>query len=97
MFAFAATASAFAALPAAAQDIKFGANLPMSGPNAEYGELFSRAAAIAVEHARNGRGRARASMTMLLVSRRKNHSRPGDARDPEVFIAPATGALRREL
>ena len=39
------------ALPAVAQDIKFGANLPMSGPNAEYGELFSSAAAIAVEHA----------------------------------------------
>ena len=51
LFAFAATACAFAALPAAAQDIKFGANLPMSGPNAEYGELFSSAAAIAVEHA----------------------------------------------
>ena len=34
-----------------AQDIKIGANLPMSGPNAEYGELFSSAAAIAVESA----------------------------------------------
>ena len=44
-------AGLLAALPAAAQDIKFGANLPMSGPNAEYGELFSSAAAIAVEHA----------------------------------------------
>ena len=36
---------------AQAQDIRIGANLPMSGPNAEYGELFSSAAAIAVEHA----------------------------------------------
>jgi ABC-type branched-subunit amino acid transport system substrate-binding protein len=39
------------ATPALAQDIKIGANLPMSGPNAEYGDLFSSAAAIAVEHA----------------------------------------------
>lgn len=46
-----AAASAFAALPATGQDIRIGANLPMSGPNAEYGELFSSAAAIAVEHA----------------------------------------------
>ncbi len=36
---------------AAAQEIKIGANLPMSGPNAEYGDLFSSAANIAVEHA----------------------------------------------
>lgn len=43
-------ASLFAG-PALAQEIKIGANLPMSGPNAEYGELFSSAAAIAVEHA----------------------------------------------
>ena len=36
---------------AAAQDtIKVGANLPMSGPNAELGEIFSRAASIAVNH-----------------------------------------------
>ena len=41
------TASMIAAVPASAQDIKIGANLPMSGPNAEYGELFSSAAAIA--------------------------------------------------
>lgn len=47
--AFAATLIATA--PAIAQDIKIGANLPMSGPNAEYGDLFSSAAAIAVEHA----------------------------------------------
>ncbi len=47
--AFAATL--IAAAPAIAQDIKIGANLPMSGPNAEYGDLFSSAAAIAVEHA----------------------------------------------
>ena len=46
-----AAAVLITALPAVAQDIKFGANLPMSGPNAEYGELFSSAAAIAVEHA----------------------------------------------
>ena len=51
MLAAAAAACAFAALPATAQDIRFGANLPMSGPNAEYGDLFSSAAAIAVEHA----------------------------------------------
>ncbi len=37
--------------PALAQEIKIGAALPMSGPNAEYGDLFSSAAAIAVEHA----------------------------------------------
>ena len=47
--AFAATL--IAAAPAIAQDIKIGANLPMSGPNAEYGDLFSSAASIAVEHA----------------------------------------------
>ena len=36
---------------ATAQDtIKIGANLPMSGPNAELGEIFSRAASIAVKH-----------------------------------------------
>ena len=36
---------------ALAQDtIKVGANLPMSGPNAEIGEIFSRAASIAVKH-----------------------------------------------
>ena len=36
---------------AKAQDtIKIGANLPMSGPNAELGEIFSRAASIAVNH-----------------------------------------------
>lgn len=35
-----------------AQDvITIGANLPMSGPNAEYGELFGGAANLAVEHA----------------------------------------------
>lgn len=35
-----------------AQDvIKIGADLPMSGPNAEYGELFGGAANLAVEHA----------------------------------------------
>ena len=44
-------ASALSLSAAWAQDIKIGANLPMSGPNAEYGELFSSAAAIAVEHA----------------------------------------------
>ena len=41
-----------AAATAAAQDnIKIGANLPMSGPNAEYGELFGGAANLAAEHA----------------------------------------------
>ena len=40
-----------AAGSAAAQEIKIGANLPMSGPNAEYGDLFSSAANLAVEHA----------------------------------------------
>jgi ABC-type branched-subunit amino acid transport system substrate-binding protein len=39
------------AMPVKAQDIKIGADLPMSGPNADYGDLFSSAAAIAVEHA----------------------------------------------
>ena len=40
-----------AAGSATAQDtIKIGANLPMSGPNAELGEIFSRAASIAVKH-----------------------------------------------
>jgi branched-chain amino acid transport system substrate-binding protein len=41
------------ATPAAiAQDtIKVGAVLPMSGPNAELGEIFSRAAQIAIDHA----------------------------------------------
>jgi branched-chain amino acid transport system substrate-binding protein len=43
---------ALAAATAAAQDsIKIGANLPMSGPNAEYGELFGGAASLAAEHA----------------------------------------------
>jgi branched-chain amino acid transport system substrate-binding protein len=46
-----AAATCFTAAPVLAQDILIGANLPMSGPNAEYGELFSGAAAIAVEHA----------------------------------------------
>lgn len=37
---------------AVAQDvIKIGADLPMSGPNAEYGALFGSAAKLAVEHA----------------------------------------------
>ena len=47
----AAAAILFGAAPAMAQDIKIGADLPMSGPNAEYGELFGSAAALAVEHA----------------------------------------------
>src|SRR5262245_20168912 len=46
---------AVAALPlaaASAQDsLKIGADLPMSGPNAEYGELFGAAASLAAEHA----------------------------------------------
>ncbi|HVY42838.1 MAG TPA: ABC transporter substrate-binding protein [Hyphomicrobiaceae bacterium] len=45
-------ASLLSLTPVAAQDvIKIGANLPMSGPNAEYGELFGGAASLAVEHA----------------------------------------------
>ena len=51
MFSALGTAALIAATPAHAQDIRIGANLPMSGPNAEYGELFGGAAAIAVEHA----------------------------------------------
>lgn len=51
LLASAAAACAFAALPATAQDIKIGGVLPMSGPNAEYGDLFGSAAALAVEHA----------------------------------------------
>ena len=40
-----------AAGSASAQEtIKIGANLPMSGPNAELGEIFSRAASIAANH-----------------------------------------------
>ena len=46
-----AAACLLGTIAAHAQDIKIGANLPMSGPNAEYGELFSSAAALAVEHA----------------------------------------------
>ena len=46
-------AASVAALSSArAQDvIKIGADLPMSGPNSEYGELFGAAANLAVEHA----------------------------------------------
>lgn len=44
-------ACVISAAPAQAQDIRFGANLPMSGPNSEYGDLFSSAAAMAVKHA----------------------------------------------
>src|SRR4030095_3146859 len=45
-------ALALAAAAARAQDsIKIGADLPMSGPNAEYGELFDAAANLAAEHA----------------------------------------------
>jgi ABC-type branched-subunit amino acid transport system substrate-binding protein len=31
--------------------IKIGADLPMSGPNSEYGELLGAAASLAAEHA----------------------------------------------
>ncbi|MFI4932693.1 MAG: ABC transporter substrate-binding protein [Burkholderiales bacterium] len=48
--ALAAAACAFGAATAQAQDIRIGANLPMSGPNSEYGELFSNAAKLAVDH-----------------------------------------------
>ncbi len=47
----ATAATAVMTTGAIAQDIQIGANFPMSGPNAEYGDLFSTAAAIAVEHA----------------------------------------------
>lgn len=48
----AAVASVVLAASASAQDtITIGANLPMSGPNAEYGELFGAAANLAAEHA----------------------------------------------
>ena len=50
-FAAAVAATALIAISSArAQDIKIGADLPMSGPNAEYGEMFSSAAALAVDH-----------------------------------------------
>ena len=48
--AAAAVLCAIGAAYAQAQDIRIGANLPMSGPNAEYGELFSGAANVAIEH-----------------------------------------------
>ncbi len=38
-----------AVAPTQAQDLKIGAVFPMSGPNAEIGEIFSRSAAIAVD------------------------------------------------
>jgi branched-chain amino acid transport system substrate-binding protein len=45
-------ATQFGIAAATAEDlIKIGADLPMSGPNAEYGELFGGAAKLAVEHA----------------------------------------------
>ena len=47
----AAVACLIGAAPVLAQDIKIGGSLPMSGPNAEYGDLFGSAAALAVEHA----------------------------------------------
>jgi branched-chain amino acid transport system substrate-binding protein len=48
--AFAAAMSALGIAAVQAQDLRIGANLPMSGPNSEYGELFSNAANLAVEH-----------------------------------------------
>ena len=42
-----ACALGFAATPGHAQEIKIGAVFPMSGPNAEIGEIFSRSATIA--------------------------------------------------
>jgi ABC-type branched-subunit amino acid transport system substrate-binding protein len=47
--ALAAAACAFG-VAVHAQEIRIGANLPMSGPNSEYGELFASAANLAVEH-----------------------------------------------
>jgi len=43
-------AASFAALNAAAEDLTIGALFPMSGSNAEYGEVFSTGANLAVEH-----------------------------------------------
>jgi len=51
LLAAAAVSMIFAASASAQDTIKIGANLPMSGPNAEYGELFGSAANLAVEHA----------------------------------------------
>lgn len=48
--AIVAASITFAATAAAQEAIKIGANFPMSGPNAEIGEIFSRAANIAVAH-----------------------------------------------
>ena len=48
--ALAVALSAFGIAAVHAQDLRIGANLPMSGPNSEYGELFSNAANLAVEH-----------------------------------------------
>lgn len=41
---------ALAVAPAIAQDIKLGAAFPMSGANAEYGDIFSSGVNLAVEH-----------------------------------------------
>jgi ABC-type branched-subunit amino acid transport system substrate-binding protein len=48
--ALAAAVCTLGVATAQAQDLRIGANLPMSGPNSEYGELFSNAAKLAIEH-----------------------------------------------
>ena len=48
--AIAAAMQFYAAALSAQDTIKIGADLPMSGPNAEYGELFGAAAATADRH-----------------------------------------------
>ncbi|AWB35243.1 ABC transporter substrate-binding protein [Orrella marina] len=45
-----ALCQALVAAPALAQDIKLGAAFPMSGANAEYGEIFSSGVNLGVEH-----------------------------------------------
>ena len=51
LIAFMAATLLGASAVAAQDTIKIGADLPMSGPNSEYGELFGAAASLAAEHA----------------------------------------------
>jgi len=44
----AAAIAAFAAAAASADDITIGADLPLSGPNAQYGDIFSQGANLAI-------------------------------------------------
>jgi len=45
-----ALVSAAWALPSSAADLNIGAAFPLSGPNAEYGQVFSSGADLAVQH-----------------------------------------------